>query len=333
MIDGSCSASFMDAYLKLELLVSQNQFELLPMEAGQAVQDMRVVYLMNDAVESFLVFKDARMTGTYIPEFEGELKFYMDREEAKDQYVLVLYQGESVISIFFKDLELEVHLFNYSRTGHFWVEGYEYLRNIEYRIAILNNKLEYLGAEYCTEEELQVAALAEFPPLNFCCYPAVPEKYLVPNLPYWSVSLEGLEAMEALCREVNDQGLLRMLKIYKRWPSKWVAKQIAWMLHRTSHASVVDLISDKIRRGTKDYPDRVFSEEEEWEHAKLLEKASLKISQLATEGVQAEIVCQEPFQYAKDSIQYQCYVMVWKQNQGNRVVEILRILLDNKVVQ
>ncbi len=36
-------------------------------------QDIHLVYLMNDAVESFLVFHNARMTGEYRPDYEGEI--------------------------------------------------------------------------------------------------------------------------------------------------------------------------------------------------------------------------------------------------------------------
>ena len=61
---------------KLAQLLEQDQFELIFSEKIQKEaltsktevprgQDIRLVYLMNDAVESFLVFRDARMTGEY----------------------------------------------------------------------------------------------------------------------------------------------------------------------------------------------------------------------------------------------------------------------------
>lgn len=71
-------------------------------------------------------------------------------------------QGETVCTLFFSRLSLEVHLFDYGKTGHFWVDGYEYLRQIEFRIAILRDKLEYLGEAFCTEEEMRLASLANF---------------------------------------------------------------------------------------------------------------------------------------------------------------------------
>ena len=69
------------------------------------------------------------------------------------EYVLVVHQDDSVVTLFYQSLSVEVHLYNYGEIGHFWVEGYEYLRQLEYRIAILRDKLEYLGPEFCTPTE------------------------------------------------------------------------------------------------------------------------------------------------------------------------------------
>ena len=46
----------MDTLAMLEELLEQNQFELLIPKDGMS-GELRLVYLMNDAVESFLVFK------------------------------------------------------------------------------------------------------------------------------------------------------------------------------------------------------------------------------------------------------------------------------------
>lgn len=42
--------------------------------------EIRLVYLMNDAVESFLVFGNARMTGVYKPDYEGEILADLSRQ-------------------------------------------------------------------------------------------------------------------------------------------------------------------------------------------------------------------------------------------------------------
>ena len=56
------------AFVMLAELLRQEQFELILSDT-----DIRLVYLMNDAVESLLVFKDAKMTGKYIKDFDGML--------------------------------------------------------------------------------------------------------------------------------------------------------------------------------------------------------------------------------------------------------------------
>ena len=166
-----------DTFEMLEELLEQEQFELLfPKENGAQAEwewyetyennerkqgekdslarvgkeknpgDIRLVYLMNDAVESFLIFRDARLTGSYLENYEGPLKSSLSQEG--DEYILVVWQGENVVTLFFRMLDLEAYLYNYGEIGHFWVPGYEYLRQLEYRIAIARDKLGYLGVLY-----------------------------------------------------------------------------------------------------------------------------------------------------------------------------------------
>lgn len=139
---------------KLAQLLEQNQFELLLPKERQADKsgttekttngrDIPLVYLMNDAVESFLVFRNARMTGEYHSDYQGEITASMTRQDGS--YVLVVKQGKTVLTLFFEDLELDVHLYEYAYTGHFWVKKYEYIRQLEYRLSILRDKHDYLG--------------------------------------------------------------------------------------------------------------------------------------------------------------------------------------------
>ena len=93
---------------KLAQLLEQDQFELIFPEDMQAERrqiseekthgtDIKLVYLMNDAVESFLVFRNARMTGEYHSEYQGQLQASMNRQA--DGYVLVVRQGATVLMI------------------------------------------------------------------------------------------------------------------------------------------------------------------------------------------------------------------------------------------
>ena len=60
---------------KLTELLEQEQFELIDIPTGftghTEDRTLRLIYLMNDAVESFLVLKEARLGGMYKKDYEG----------------------------------------------------------------------------------------------------------------------------------------------------------------------------------------------------------------------------------------------------------------------
>ena len=308
----------MDTFVMLEELLEQDQFELLP--SKECDTERRLVYLMNDAVESFLVFRGAALTGHYLEDYEGALTWSMSRDAAR--YVLVVRQGDNAVTLLFENLDLEVHLYNYGEIAHFWVPGYEYLRQLEYRIAILRDKCEYLGPEYCTPEERRLAHLAYFPPLNYCCYPAVPAKYIVPIPDPWNPSEEALNVMEELARECGNKKLGWRLKFYRRHPWPLLAKRIAAMLHRTECEEVVDLLSRRLREAVQDYPRRSFGKATDNAIKRLEQQAEERRQELARQGIRAEVLREEPFTIAQDNLEFHVYLMIWETRGRDRRVRI-----------
>lgn len=308
----------MDTFVMLEELLEQDQFELLPAKEGDT--ERRLVYLMNDAVESFLIFRGAALTGHYLEDYEGALTWSMSRDAAR--YVLVVRQGDNAVTLLFENLDLEVHLYNYGEIAHFWVPGYEYLRQLEYRIAILRDKCEYLGPEYCTPEERRLAHLAYFPPLNYCCYPAVPAKYIVPIPDPWNPSEEALNVMEELARECGNKKLGWRLKFYRRHPWPLLAKRIAAMLHRTECEEVVDLLSRRLREAVQDYPRRSFGKATDNAIKRLEQQAEERRQELARQGIRAEVLREEPFTIAQDNLEFHVYLMIWETRGRDRRVRI-----------
>ena len=193
---------------------------------------------------------------------------------------------------------------------------------MEYRLAILRDKREYLGEKYCTEQELKLSYLAEFPPLNYCSYPAVPDKYLVPSYEWWKVSDEAMEEMKCLGQEADDKTLLRWLKIYEVYPKKAVAKKIARMLHTSAHSAVVELIDRKLKQGTAEFGHRVFDKDEERHINDLKKKAQKRKTELLQTGKHVEILKEEPFVYAKDGIESKIHLMIWEGDTRNEWVEV-----------
>ena len=163
-----------EEFEKLADLLEQGQFELLKPPSGENAKkpsDIRLVYMMNDTAESFFVFHNAVMTGVYQPDYEGELTATLDRteehSEKERQYILAVPQGDTVCTLFVQEIGMECDLYDYGQIGHFWVEGYEYLRQLEYKIAILRDKREYLGEECCSKEEIRLSELSGFPPSSY----------------------------------------------------------------------------------------------------------------------------------------------------------------------
>ena len=300
---------------KLVQLLEQNQFELIFTE-----QDIRLVYLMNDAVESFLVFQNARMTGKYRDDYDGELEATLEKQGQK--FVLIVHQGDTVVTLFFENLIQENHFYEYGTIAHFWVKKYEYLRQLEYRLAILRDKYDYLGEKSCNEKEKQLAQLVDFPPLNYCCYPAVPAKYIVPRENPWEPSEEALMVMEELAERAGDRFLKVVLKLYRKYPIPFLAKRIGNMLHRNRHSKIVDLIDREIQEASKKYPCRYFGRDIELKVHQTMNAVKERQNQLKEKGQQSVILREEPFTTAQDSIAYKIYLMIWKQGILNRKVVI-----------
>jgi len=296
---------------KLVQLLEQNQFELIFTE-----QDIRLVYLMNDAVESFLVFQNARMTGKYRDDYDGELEATLEKQGQK--FVLIVHQGDTVVTLFFENLIQENHFYEYGTIAHFWVKKYEYLRQLEYRLAILRDKYDYLGEKSCNEKEKQLAQLVDFPPLN----PAVPAKYIVPRENPWEPSEDALMVMEELAERAGDRFLKIVLKLYRKYPIPFLAKRIGNMLHRNRHSKVVDLIDREIQEASKKYPCRYFGRDIELKVHQTMNAVKERQNQLKEKGQQSVILREEPFTTAQDSIAYKIYLMIWKQGILNRKVVI-----------
>lgn len=311
----------MNVYRMLEILGEQNQFELLEGENGfHTPQDIRLVYLMNDAAECFLTFRNARITGEYLPDYSGELGTRLDRNEERSS--LVVHQGHNVFTIFFEKLELEYELYNYGEIGHFWVKGYEYLRQLEYRIAILWDKYEYMGEDCCSEMEQKLAWLAKFPPLNFTSYPSVPPQYLPDREDGWQLAPEALEVMTDLAKEAADASFLRALELYGKHSGRWMTKYIAVLLHRKKHAKVVDLLTEKLKQASAVHPCRSFGPERDARYAQIMKAAVAGQQALEEKGIRSVVLREEPFVHASDTLEFKAHLMIWMPGWFNRKTEI-----------
>ena len=131
--------------------------------------------------------------------------------------------------------------------------------------------------------------------------------------------------MEELAEEVKDRSLLRLLAFYKRFPKPVIARLVAGALHQNRHTAVIDLLTEKLKREAAVYPNRSFGEKADQQLNSLLEKARMLQQNLAEQGVKAEVLREEPFTTARDSLDFQVFLMIWKKGWRNRKVEIKKL--------
>ena len=146
-----------EEFVKLAQVFELSVFEPIYME-GES--DIYAAYLMNDSVESYFVFEQSVMTGEYK---DIECDQIAGIEKLEDGYMLIVNQdGENIFTIRFSNLSMKTNYFNYGCMGHFWVKGYEYLRQLEYQLADVRDKYRYLGSSACTRKRLYLCSLPTF---------------------------------------------------------------------------------------------------------------------------------------------------------------------------
>lgn len=272
---------------------------------------------MNDAVESFLIFRDSAMTGNYC---DIDVEQIASIDKLDDGYMLIVNQGgENIFTIRFRKLVLRTHLFNYGCMGHFWVKGYEYLRQLEYQLADIRDKYRYLGDEYCSEKEMQLMKLADFPPIKR--YKSVPDRYYVPYPD--CVYQETIDYLLSIAQQVNDSSMARVIRNYGKKTSRYNSFLIYMMLHTKKHANFVDALIKELREAASIYDDRTFSEDERREHKRIHLVAENKLKEYEKTGFRGILYREEPFMYSKDSITYKEHLLIYRNGLVNRHTMIL----------
>lgn len=246
-------------------------------------------------------------------------------EKLEDGYMLIVNQGgENVFTIKFVKLSITSTYFNYGCMGHFWVKGYEYLRQLEYQFAVIRDKYRFLGSSSCNEKELVFMRLADFPPVKK--YRSVPKAYYVPYPD--SIYPEAVSYLMEAARSVGDRNMERMLKIYQKKPDSLKCNIIASMFHKKSHGRFIDKIINDMRDAASSYDRRKFDKEEEIQNRKIHEKALKIMNNFKQKGYECFLYREEPFVYLKDTITYKEHVLVFKNHGLNRKCDIYTITND-----
>lgn len=256
---------------------------------------------MNDAAESFIVFEECSFNGDYISDFEGEIT--IDTYPCADSYTLIVHQGhDNVFTMSFKSARSETYLFDYGKTGHFWIKGHEKLRIIDYWLGLVREKMNILGPDYCNETERDIYNLAHFRPLRY--YHSVPEKYMLPNDYIHETPPEAAEAFRQICFQSGNKYLLKFAEKYSDRKYRSVAKILA----AKKSASAVDYLINIIQNASSDYTERSHVKK----FSSLIKQAEDYAEQLRNKGMKVKIFREEPFEITCDSMTFSVTVFAEK---------------------
>lgn len=237
-----------EEFSMLNEIFEQQVFELcIHEENGQKAY--YIPYMMNDALECYLVLEHCRMTGEYQPEAdenEEEEPCSGQLEEKDGMFGLIVRQGQDrVFTLWFRSIQKVLKCYQYHAIGHFWQEGQEQWRRLVYILGTLHDKYQYLGEEVCSREEQELLKLAEFSPLRRWSPLGDPAEPPAPS------SEAGIEAMKALAREAGDRAYERLLMLYEKFPFSFLGKLLAKQLTDPGRTGIYQLLEKKIQSASE----------------------------------------------------------------------------------
>lgn len=236
-----------------------------------------IPYMMNDAVECYLILKHAEITGEYYQDMEEEIQAQLIAEESR--YVLIVYQGtRNVFTLWFTDIQKVCNCYQYHQIGHFWVKGQEQWRQLVYMIGTIYDKYEYLGETVCNQSEVEILHLMEFAPFRYwspIC-DSLDEKY--------PATYEGIACMEQMAVEAGDRNYQRLLNIYRRFPTRWMENLLSSRLLHFKREKLYQVIFDKVEKASQRYPKRDYGEKRNQQMQEKRRKADQLLKEKGFQG-------------------------------------------------
>lgn len=216
-----------------------------------------IPYLMNDAVECYIIVQNAVLRGDYDNEAEVLSAKLTPRVAADNAgYGLIIHQPDNVCTLWFDRLEIHEACYRYHEIGHFWVKGQEQWRQLVYMVGTIADKYMYMGSEYCNETEKFIQSLIYFAP--FRRWTPVPGDLMEYHFP---ARIEGIDTMEELAAEAGDEEYLKLIAKYKANPTEKTEKYLSKRLLDTARQPLYQHIHELVVKASKDYPARDYGEQ------------------------------------------------------------------------
>jgi len=236
----------------LEELVHNQAFEIQRRTDDKTIYD--VPYMLNDALECYLVFTGASMQGEYLDGLEDVTDVELLEEGCRQ--CLIIRQGvQNTCTLWFEEVHRELALYRFHEIGHFWEPGAEQWRRLVYIVGTMEDKYLFMGEEVCNEQELSLILLMQFTPF-YRYYPAkicIPEEYVMTE--------EGCLCMLDLALEAGDRTYANLIRLYLRFPGAFMEKCLYRALMNQKRGKLYDLIFRKAAEASGQYPERDYGNE------------------------------------------------------------------------
>lgn len=208
-----------------------------------------IPYMMNDALECYIVLENAVLVGRQNAELKEQTK--VDIHKEGDRYALVAKQGDdNTFTVFFKAAQLKKKYYQFGRICHFWEKGQEQWSQLVYIIGTMYDKYAFLGDESCNDREKELLRLIEFAPFRY----HAPAKQLFEDL--YETTKDGARKMLEIAESAGDVAFAWAVKFYLLFFNEKMARILSKMLTKPSRYKLYDYIYKKATEAANMYPER-----------------------------------------------------------------------------
>lgn len=247
-------------------------------------KNIYISYMMNDAVEYYLILKECKVTGD-MPERIPERTSVQSAENGSKKGIIFCLPDGSRISLWFLECEKVMELYQYHQIGHFWMKGQEQWRQLVYIIGTIFDKYAYIGEAACNAEEKELLPLITFAPFRYWSPVHEDLESRYPD------AVAGIKCMQKLAEEAGDRIYKRMTRVYlflyrlRLIPMSFLTRKLARALNKPERFALYELIYSKICKASAQYQERDYGETL---NRKIREKRSRVEKKLQMQGFSGE---------------------------------------------
>nr|WP_027872235.1 DUF3878 family protein [[Eubacterium] cellulosolvens] len=244
---------------RLYALIESETLEFVSDSDDRSV--MRIPYMMSDAVEDYLEFTGVEIIGEIpkrnIRKQDGGIENDIHSLIITDADILgneISFRAglQPVFTMRYREQVEWNNLYQYHRTGHYWVQGAEHIRRVFYILSLIYDKIQYLGPDAGNDLERRLAKLVEFAPLRYWS----PTKTSMED--WYMTTKEGNRVMEEIAREAGDKHYASMVSLFNSVPTVRQKEKLAKYLAEPKGEKIYRHMISLINEASEPYPARSY---------------------------------------------------------------------------